>query len=368
MSASLSWPEFLRRFPKVELHYHLLGGVRMQTMLDLAHAAGVELSEDEAKTYYRRYAGSGRPMKGGIAALNFLYPLLRRPEDLHRVAREVAEDAKDTGIRYLETFWNPSDVSLDYAEATDALIDAFAEAQRDWGLTTSLIPSINREKSPEEAVRMVETMLAAPRPEVVGIGIDYKENDAPVEMFWKAYRLARQNGLRLTAHCSEFGLHWRNVESGVELIGVDRIDHGYSIIDNPALAHRYAVSGLPFTVIPSNTYFLRQWPDHAEWRVRHPIREMARLGLRLVPGTDDWHIHNTNGAECYRVLVEDFGFDLDGVRHMLCNGIEAAWVPGEVKSRWKKDWCAEFDTLRAQLDKEPDIDPQQHVPYTPLSA
>ena len=365
MPPSLAWTDFLRRFPKVELHYHLLGGVRMETMLDLAHAAGVPLDVEEAKTYYRAHACPGRPMKGGIAALNFLYPLLRSPADLRRVALEVAEDAQATGIRYLETFWNPSDVTLGYAEATDALIDAFAEAERRWGLVTRIIPSINREKSPEEAVRMVEAVLAEPRPEVVGIGIDYKENDAPVEMFWKAYRLAGKHGLRLTAHCSEFGLHWRNVETGIDLIGVDRIDHGYSVIDNPELAARCAASRLPFTVVPSNTYFLRQWPDHEEWRRKHPIREMARLGLTLVPGTDDWHIHNTNGAECYRVLIEEFGFDLDGVRQMLCNGIEAAWVPAACKTRWKEAWCAEFDALRARLEAEPPLDPALHVPYAP---
>ena len=353
MIAELSWPEFLRQFPKVELHYHLLGGVRLQTMLELAKAAGVPLDESEAQTYYRAYAAPGRPMKGGIAALDFLYPLLRTPADFARVAREVAEDAAATGIRYLETFWNPSDVSLGYAEATDALIAAFAEAERQYGLVTRLIPSINREKSPEEAVAMVEMVIANPRAEVLGIGIDYKENDAPVEHFWKAYHLARANGLRLTAHCSEFGLHWRNVETGIDLIGVDRIDHGYSVIDNPELARRCAAMGLPFTVVPSNTYFLRQWPDPAEWREKHPIREMARLGLCLVPGTDDWHIHNTNGAECYRVMVEEFGFDLDGVRRMLCNGIDAAWASDEHKTRWKRDWCAEFDSLRARLHTEP---------------
>lgn len=363
MSTSLSWPEFLRMFPKVELHYHLLGGVRLETMLELARAAGVPLDEEEAKTYYRAYAAPGRPMKGGIAALNFLYPLLRTPGDLYRVALEVAEDARHTGIRYLETFWNPSDVTLGYAEATDALIAAFAEAESRWGLVTRLIPSINREKSPEEAVRMVEEVLAHPRPEVVGIGIDYREDDAPVEKFWKAYRLARAHGLRLTAHCSEFGLHWRNVETGVELIGVDRIDHGYSIVDNPELARDYARRGLPFTVVPSNTFFLRQWPDHEEWRHKHPIRQMARLGLAIIPGTDDWHIHNTNGAECYRVIVEDFGFDLDGVRRMLCNGIAAAWVPEATRARWTAEWGAEFDALRARLAAEPSVDPQRHVRY-----
>ena len=71
---SLTLSQFLKEIPKAELHYHLLGGVRLETMLDLAHKYGVPLTEKEAKSYYRAYAHENEVMKGGIAALNFLYP------------------------------------------------------------------------------------------------------------------------------------------------------------------------------------------------------------------------------------------------------------------------------------------------------
>lgn len=63
---------------------------------------------------------------------------------------------------------------------------------------------------------------------------------APIEKFWKAYRLAKAHHLHLTGHCSEFGLHWRNVETGLDLIGLERIDHGYTVVENPALMTRCA--------------------------------------------------------------------------------------------------------------------------------
>ncbi|GHA09703.1 adenosine deaminase family protein [Oceanisphaera arctica] len=363
MSSRLPFTEFLHRFPKVDIHYHLLGGVRLSTMQDLARHYGVALPEAEAKSYYRAYQSANGERRGGIAALNFLYTLMRSPQDYYRVAREVAEDAHATGIRYIETFWNPSDVCMSYQAANGALIRACDDVERELGLVMRLIPSINREKSPEEAVAMVEAMIAHPHPYVLGIGIDYKEQLAPVEGFWKAYRLARAHGYRLTGHCSEFGLHWRNVETGLDLIGLDRIDHGYTVIDNPELAARCAREGVPFTVIPSNTYYLSQWPETDIWRQRHPIRKMAELGLNIVPCTDDWHMHNTNGAELYRVMVEEFGFDLDGIRQCMLNGIEASWAPETLKARWRNDWPDEFDRLRAALAAEPVIPPQRHVRY-----
>lgn len=360
---TLSLADFYRQIPKADLHYHLLGGVRLATMRDLAKKYAIELDEADAKAYYREYQLPGMKRKGGIEALTFLYQIMRECSDYQRVILEVAEDAKQSGLRYIETFWNPSDTELDYAKLNSTLVNAADLAQEKFGVTIRFIPSINREKSPEVALEMVETIVRHPHPYVLGIGIDYKEQNAPVEHFWKAYQLAKQNGLKLTAHCSEFGLHWRNVETGIELIGCERIDHGYTIIDNPALCRHYARQGIPFTVIPSNTYYLSQWPDANEWQSKHPIRAMAKAGLNIIPCTDDWHIHATNSANCYRVMVEELGFDLDSLRVMLINTIEACWVAPEQKNQWRDLWLTEFDQLRNALENEPSIAEPHRIRY-----
>lgn len=364
MSAQLTLENFLYQIPKAELHYHLLGGVRLTTMLDLARKYGVTLSEKEAKCYYRAFAHENKVMKGGIAALNFLYPLLRQITDYQRVAKEVLEDAKNTGVRYIEFFWNPSDAVPCYQDVTNSLAEIFEQAEISWGISAYLIPSINREKSPEEAVRMVEHVIASPNYRVLGIGIDYREDNAPIEQFWKSYYLAKQHGLRLTGHCSEFGLHWRNVETGLDLIGLERIDHGYTIVENPSLMQRCAIEGVPFTVVPSNTFFLKKWPDYQIWRKQHPIREMAKAGLTLIPATDDWHIHNTNSVKCYLSMIEDFGFDLNGIRQCIVNSINAAWQSEKQKQKWRYEWLKQFDMLRMQLIQEPSINAMHHINYT----
>ncbi|MDD1782579.1 adenosine deaminase [Enterovibrio sp. ZSDZ35] len=360
---SLSLDQFFHSFPKADLHYHLLGGVRLSTMLDFASKYGVELSERDAKSYYRAHQRETGIVKGGIEALTFLYQIMKEPEDYARVLFEVAEDAHACGVRYIETFWNPNDTELSYATVTDALAEAIDKTQQQFGIVIRLIPSINREKSPEEAVEMVNMMLDYSHPYALGIGIDYKEHNAPVEHFWKAYKLAQKNGLRLTAHCSEFGLHWRNVETGIELLQLERIDHGYTIIDNLELTNHYAKTGIPFTVIPSNTYYFTQWPDHQDWCLNHPIRTMAKAGLNIIPCTDDWHIHNTTSANCYRVMVEDFGFDLDSLRQMMVNSIQASWADDDTKQQWLKQWCHEFDSLRSQLAAEPTIPADKLIQY-----
>lgn len=90
----------------------------MKTMLALAKKYKVPLTAKEAKSYYRAFAHENEEMKGGIAALKFIYPLLREKEDWELLAYEVLEDAKNSGLRYVEFFWNPSDAVLSYKEIT----------------------------------------------------------------------------------------------------------------------------------------------------------------------------------------------------------------------------------------------------------
>ncbi|WP_413110307.1 adenosine deaminase family protein [Thaumasiovibrio sp. DFM-14] len=361
---TLSLQAFYQQFPKLDLHYHLLGGVRLTTMQALAGKYHVDLPIDEAQAYYRAYQQPGMKRKGGIEALTFLYQLMRETADYQRVLWEVAEDAAACNLRYIETFWNPSDTELDYHAVTIAMAETADKAERELNVTVRFIPSINREKSPEEATKMVEAIIARPHPYVLGIGIDYNEQNASVEQFWQAYQLAANHQLKCTAHCGEFGLHWRNIQAGAELLNCQRIDHGYTITDNPEMLTTYAQRGIPFTVIPSNTYYLKQWPDHQTWCRNHPIRDMAKAGLNIIPCTDDWHIHDTNSANCYRVMVEELGFDLDGIRLMLENAIDASWADNSTKAHWKATWLSEFDNLRTQLAQEPNIDPNHHIHYS----
>lgn len=343
---------FIAAFPKVDIHYHMVSGTRVQTMCDIAHENGIALSLDEARSYYRSNRPGSGPVKGAIQALHFLYRILNKPRHYQRLLREIAEDAGAVGVRYLELFWNPNDVPMAYAEVDRAMGDAIADIEARTHLMIRLIPAINREKAPSEAERMVGWVLENPSPHVVGIGIDYHEEKGPIENFSKAYERARAGGLHLTGHCGEFGLSWKNVESGLRNVGLERIDHGYTVIDDDALCAECVQRHIPFTVVPHNTFYLRKWPDHETWRMSHPLRRMAAKGLVLVPATDDWHVHNTNAAKVYRSLVEDFEFDLDGIRQCMVNGINACWAPESAKQRWLMEWPQTFDRLRSELNVE----------------
>lgn len=185
-------------------------------------------------------------------------------------------------------------------------------------------------------------MIAHRAPETIGLGIDYRETLHEPENFWKAFRLAKEAGFGITIHAGEFGEHFRNVETAVELCGADRIDHGYTITDAPELMAEYAKRGIIFSVVPTNSYYLRTFTDE-EWAERHPTRAMAKAGLRIYPNSDDPTMHHVTVAESWRLMYQFLDFSIADLRAMIEASIDAAWTTEEEKAAWRAAWLPEFD-------------------------
>ena len=344
----LTLEQFVRALPKVELHCHLFGAVRRQTFSELSARAGHPVSEAEIEAFYTR----GEKPVGVLRVLRALdTALIRQPDDLRRLAYEYLEDAHAHGVAYSEFFWNPTGTvrvsGIAYEQAQDAIVAGIVAAERDFGIIGRLIPSIDREASPEEAVAMVQWMLAHRAPQVPGIGMDYRENDRPPELFEQAYRLAREAGLKATAHAGEFGMPWNNVATAIDLLQVDRVDHGYTIVDNPALLQRCIARGLVFTVVPTNSYYLRTLAPQ-RWAQDHPIRQMLAAGLRLHPNTDDPTLHLITPTGAWLMMLQ-LGASVDELKGFMLNGLDAAWMDEALRLRWRTQWSAQFDALRQRL-------------------
>ena len=337
--------QFFRALPKVELHCHLLGAVRRETFTDLVRKRGAPITEAEIAAFYAR----GEKPVGVLRVLRALEQhLLLAPDDFRRITYEYLQDAAAETVRHAEFFWNPTatirDTGLAYGEVQAGILAGLREARTDFGISALLIPSIDREAEPARAVEMVEMMLAHRDSAVAGIGIDYRENDRPPELFLEAYALARRHGLKATAHAGEFGMPWTNVETAVDRLKVDRIDHGYTIIDNPDLARRYAERGVVFTVVPTNSYYLRTL-EPERWAIDHPIRAMSALGLKLHPNTDDPTLHNVSPAGAWALMYSHLGYGLDDLRAMMLNGIDGCWADADQRAQWRSTWPATFDQL-----------------------
>ena len=185
--------KFLQRIPKIELHCHLLGTIRKQTMKELARKNGSRTTDAEIDAFYVR----GEKPVGVLHIFRELENhILQAPDDLRRITYEYLEDASHQQVRHAEFFWNPTGTlaatDLSYGELQNAILLGMNEAETDFGIASLLIPSLDREAPASAGLEMMELMCAHRHPNVVGIGMDYNEVNNPPEKFSEAYALAKK--------------------------------------------------------------------------------------------------------------------------------------------------------------------------------
>lgn len=335
--------DFFSAIPKTELHCHLLGTTQKATFEDFVKTSGAPVSQEEIDGFFTR----GDKPVGVLRIFRALEEhILIKPEMLTRITYEYLQDCKKHGIRYTEFFWNYTGLARHYSfeAAQAAIIEGIHQGEKDFGVIGRLIPSIDREAEPEFAVELVREMIAHRAPETIGLGIDYRENDHEPENFWKAFMMAKDAGFKITIHAGEFGCHWRNVETAMDLLKADRLDHCYTIIDNPELVQIAKDRDFIFTVVPTNSYYLRTFTDE-EWAIKQPIRKMVEMGLRVHPNTDDPTMHHVNATQTWMLMYNFLNFSLDQLKGFMLNGIDGAWIDEATKEKWKKEWSEEFDEL-----------------------
>ena len=341
----MSYEDFLRRVPKVELHCHFEGTVRPGTFADLARKHGVPLPTDDVDRLYD-YDSIYEFLK--IFAM--VSSTLIDQEDFARAAYESIEDGVVLGnLKYREMFFNPTlhtKRGIPYQRVVDGLVDGIRGAEADFGVPCRLIADVYRQDTPAEAVEMVEQVLAHRPDEVIGLGMDGAEAPDPPEQFVDAYRLAGRGGLRLTAHACE-DAPAVNITTCLDLLGCERIDHGYHVLGDPAVLGRCREEGITFTVCPTATavcYF-----DPADYTT-HPIRQMVAEGLKVMVNSDDPSMFHTDIGSEYMKMAAAAGWDAVQVRQLTLAGVDGSWLPDDEKRRLRAEFEAELDALGSELE------------------
>jgi adenosine deaminase len=342
----VNYDEYLRKIPKVELHCHFEGTVRPQTFADLAKKHGVELPTEDADKLYD-YDSIYEFLK--IFAM--VSSTLRDQEDFARTAYESIEDGVELGnLKYREMFFNPTlhtRRGVPYRTVVDGLVDGIQQAERELGVKCRLIADVYRQDPPEMAREMVEQVLEHRRDEVIGLGMDGAEAPDPPEKFVDAYRLAKEGGLRLTAHACE-DAPAKNIETCLDVLGVERIDHGYHVLGDPELVARTRDEGITYTVCPTATAVCYFDPDDL---TKHPIRQMADEGLKIMINSDDPPMFHTDIGKEYVGMVQAAEWGPERVREFVMNGIDGSWASDDEKRSLRDTFTRELEELDAQLER-----------------
>lgn len=187
-------------------------------------------------------------------------------------------------------------------------------------------------------------VLSDRRDEVIGIGLDYLETGFPPPPFAAVYARARAAGLKATAHAGESGPA-ENIRDAIAMLGCERIDHGYHIVDDPELVASCKESGIGFTCCPSTTAYTTIFRDLES--PEHPIRRMVAAGLNVVINTDDPGLFRTDLDNEYLLVAEKMGVSRAKLADITLNGIRASWLDDGTKTQMLADWRVEVAPLLA---------------------
>lgn len=359
-------PDDLRRLPKADLHCHLIGSVRASTFAELARRERLSLPDDPERIFAdinslppdpSLYQGTRIPVPQGrsagepavsyslFQASAWVVEVLRDADDLTRIVYEAFEDAHRTsGTRHLELFFDalpPHLEGLGYRGAVEAYAEGIRLAERDFGMTGLMIQGIDRSRSGEEALEVVRRVVDNPHDVVAGIGLDNLETAGPPERFADAYRLAGEAGLGRTAHSSEHAPTAVNTITCLDLLGCDRIDHGYYVLEDDAVVERMREQQVAFTV--ASTTSRRSWRP---WR-RASIEAMLQAGLNVIPCSDDPGMFPTSLAQEYRIMTEQIGATRSQLANMAVASIDASWLSADRKAAAHEAFRADVEAFRA---------------------
>jgi adenosine deaminase len=320
--------------PKVELHRHLEGSLRLTTMLDVARQHGITIPvglvslsglvqiQDEDPLTFTNFLEK-------FKTLRLFY---RSPEVIHRVTREAVEDAARDNVRYLELRFTP--VALSRAEGfplhdvMDWVITSSQEAAKKHKIKVGLIASVNRHESPDLAQQVA--WLAAEHVKKGMVGMDLAGNEAEfsAEPFAPIFKEARQAGLHLTIHAGEWG-GADNVREAIEVLGAERIGHGVRVLEDPAVTALARERGTIFEVCVTSNYQSGVFPALNA----HPLKAMFEQGLNVTVNTDDPSVSRITLSNEYSLVCEELGVPFDTLKQSILTAAQASFLPGAEKTK-----------------------------------
>jgi adenosine deaminase len=312
--------EQIRALPKAELHLHIEGTLEPELAFALARRNGIELRFASVEALARAYNFADLQ-----SFLNLYYEcmaVLLRPADFADLANAYLERAARDGVRHVEMFFDPQahtsrGVPLD--DVVAGLRSAVLEAPVRHGISASVIACFLRDRPVSEAMATLDG-LAGHLDVIQAVGLDSAEVGNPPSAFREVFAAAEQLGLRKVAHAGEEGPP-EYVWEALDVLGVERIDHGIRAVEDRALLRRLAADRVPLTVCPLSNVRLRCVESLEE----HPLPRLLEAGVLVTINSDDPAYFGGYVAENYHALQQALGLDMATLETMARNSLAASF-------------------------------------------
>lgn len=317
--------------PLCELHRHLDGAIRLQTILDLADQHGLALpAYDLAGLAPYVHIDQAEPdLMAFIARFRYMIEVLVDGQACHRVAYEAVEDAHNEGVDYVELRFSPWFMAerhgLYAQEVMEACIDGVRAGQRDTGTRANVIGILSRTYGPEVCKKELNAILAC-RDGVVAVDLAGDEAGFPPPLFTGHFKKVRDAGLHVTIHAGEADGP-ASVWSAIRDLGAERIGHGFRSIEDRALVDYLVQRGIGLEICPTSNL---QTTTAASYE-SHPVKPLADADVKFCLNTDDPGISNITIAHEYEIAAPASGLTPAQIRRSQQNALEMAFLSPEEK-------------------------------------
>jgi adenosine deaminase len=318
----------LAALPKAELHIHIEGSLEPEMMMALAARNGVRLPYQSVEAVRAAYRFTR--LQDFLDLYYQGMSVLRTERDFFDLAMAYFRRSAAQGLRYAEIFFDPQGHTargVAFETVLDGLVRAQTTARAELGIDSQLIMCFLRHLDEADAERTLDAALAH-RGKIVGVGLDSSEVGHPPQKFARVFRRAREAGFKLVAHAGEEGPP-QYVWEAIDVLGVDRIDHGNRALEDAALVQRIVRQGLALTVCPLSNLRLCVVKDLRD----HPLRRMLELGIRATVNSDDPAYFGGYVADNYAAIAAALDLSDGQVRRLARTGFEASFLPADAQRK-----------------------------------
>src|SRR5450432_4865222 len=326
--------EVFRALPKTDLHVHLDGSLRLETILELAKAGRVELPADDVEGL-RAAIGCGNNFGSLVEYLlgfGITLRVMQTEAALERIAFELAEDSHRENVRYIEVRYAPmlhTQRGLKLTKVVEAVLAGLRRARETYGIKANVILCGIRNISAESSYEMAELAVAYKGRGVVGFDLAGAEADFPPKHHRAAFQLVRDNNINCTIHAGEaYGPE--SIAQAIHVCGAHRIGHGCRLREDGDLLHYVNDHRAPLECCPSSNVQTGAVHDLGS----HPLKLYKNLGLRVTVNTDNRLVTDTTVSKELWLCHTQLGFTLKDMKQIVLAGFKSAFLPFHVKQQY----------------------------------
>ena len=323
--------------PTAELHLHIEGTLEPELIFALAGRNGIELPYADIEDLRRQYRFTDLQ-----AFLNLYYSnmaVLQTEQDFADMTRAYLARAAAAGVRHAEIMMDPqAHVSrgITLETCVNGVAAALQRSEEEYGISTELIAAFLRDEPAEDALAVLEELLAMNAP-IIGIGLDSAEVGHPPRKFTALFERAHEAGLKCIAHAGEEGPP-EYIREALDLLKVARIDHGIRCMEDEELVQRLVAEQTPLTVCPFSNVRLRA----VDTLAHHPLPRMLERGLNVSVNSDDPAYFGGYVDDNFAGLQDVFTFDDDQLAQLAANSVRSAFIT----DTRRRELLAEIDAWR----------------------